>query len=658
MSAKLDHALRHAANGFAVFPLVENGKEPAIGDRNWRGYATTDAEQIRKWWNTNPDRNIALVPGPDTVVIDVDVRDGKEGDKSLRLLEMLNDDLPATWIVTTASGGQHRYFRTAIDSSHFPAKIAQHVDVKRFGGYLVAPGSTIDGREYVANDAPIAPAPAWIEQFAHERRDRPPQDTQTPLIEENDEAVRRATDYLQRLTETSGTYRIAARVKDFGVHEETALALMCEHWRDRLEIDKDDEHIAFRVRNAFRYGQMPPGVASAEAEFADLAVTISDTPPPAFRAPIALQVFNAGTRPKENQKPARVKGLLRDGMLCMITGQSNAGKSPVLRDLAFSMALGREFMGRKVRAGYVLGVVTEGFSGEQNRLEAVRRHLLRGEDKIPFEFTATPVDLRSSDRSARAIADVANAGAKVFGLEPALVFIDTLSHAMGGGDESNAADVRAVIANIKKIRDLTGASVMLAHHPPKDGSSHFRGSGMWLNDLDLLLWVEREERSDARIVSTPRTKDFAPIKPRRFRLPIETLGHDEDGDPITAVRAEWCDDAEAEFGRMLTPIQVTAVETLAQVCAENDEAEGRPSARFTEWFSALQTQMGKGKSEAARKREFQRIIQALLPLKEIAKTPAGEYFTPLPQAAGALGADRGTPLAPNKGHLGRSGAHP
>jgi hypothetical protein len=74
-------------------------------------------------------------------------------------------DWPATYTVATPSGGWHLYFTApggpGIRNS--ASLIGPQVDVRAAGGYVVAAGSTVGGREYdVIDDADPAPLPAWI----------------------------------------------------------------------------------------------------------------------------------------------------------------------------------------------------------------------------------------------------------------------------------------------------------------------------------------------------------------------------------------------------------------------------------------------------------------------------------------------------------------
>ena len=85
------------------------------------------------------------------MVLDVDVRDGKRGMESLAALQNAIGALPETFTVRTASGGLHLYFRTWLESSEFPVKLAgfPDIDVQRHGKYVLGPGSSINGGHYV-----------------------------------------------------------------------------------------------------------------------------------------------------------------------------------------------------------------------------------------------------------------------------------------------------------------------------------------------------------------------------------------------------------------------------------------------------------------------------------------------------------------------------
>ena len=147
----LEKALALADEGYHVFPLLANSKKPAI--KKWQDKATRDAEQITSWWTDIFDEytnnNIGICTsrfGDDKalLVIDIDKKNGVDGFKSLELA----DYPPPAHISVTPTGGQHWIY--VVDQ---PVKQGAHVlgaglDIRSYGGYIVAPGSTIDGESY------------------------------------------------------------------------------------------------------------------------------------------------------------------------------------------------------------------------------------------------------------------------------------------------------------------------------------------------------------------------------------------------------------------------------------------------------------------------------------------------------------------------------
>jgi hypothetical protein len=121
-----------------VFPVGSN-KKPRI--KEWQHRATTDPEQVEKWWTRWPDSNIGMATGPRSgfVVVDADNKD------SLRvLIEELNGGFAPTRAVKTPRGGLHLYFTypDGAEVRNSASKLAPGVDIRGDGGYVIVPPST------------------------------------------------------------------------------------------------------------------------------------------------------------------------------------------------------------------------------------------------------------------------------------------------------------------------------------------------------------------------------------------------------------------------------------------------------------------------------------------------------------------------------------
>ena len=135
---------------FKVFPLRENDKRPLFrGNAQTQG--TTDLNQIRDIWTQHPNANIGIATGDGLTVIDVDTiaSHGVDGENSMLEYQVDNGFINETLEVTTPTGGKHYYYLTDNEYSN-KASILPGVDVRGLGGYVVGPGSTINGTLYEA----------------------------------------------------------------------------------------------------------------------------------------------------------------------------------------------------------------------------------------------------------------------------------------------------------------------------------------------------------------------------------------------------------------------------------------------------------------------------------------------------------------------------
>ncbi|OWY03556.1 hypothetical protein B6V75_08985 [Thioclava sp. F1Mire-8] len=167
----VDVALSLATRGLAVCPVRQwgdgDGWKPISG---FKELASTDAAQIRKWWRDWPEARVALITGERNgiSVLDVDVKNGKDGLLSLSTLGF-DDHRAMTPIRTvTPSGGFHLFFAYKPDLKATVGKIGPGLDVRNNGGFVIAPGSLKDGKLYQVEGEELAkemPLPNWPESL-------------------------------------------------------------------------------------------------------------------------------------------------------------------------------------------------------------------------------------------------------------------------------------------------------------------------------------------------------------------------------------------------------------------------------------------------------------------------------------------------------------
>ena len=176
-------ALWYAKHGWAVLPLhtpTPTGcscgapcRSPGKHPRTTNGVkgATTDPEQVRRWWTEWPGANIGLATGAASGVVAVDV-DGPEADAAVAAL------CGDTRTLRSVTGkGHHLLFLAPSHPVHNAVRLAPSLDLRGDGGYIVVPPSLhASGHRYRWDSdtgrAPwqlaLAPLPAAVDHASRE----------------------------------------------------------------------------------------------------------------------------------------------------------------------------------------------------------------------------------------------------------------------------------------------------------------------------------------------------------------------------------------------------------------------------------------------------------------------------------------------------------
>ena len=221
-----------------------------------------------------------------------------------------------------------------------------------------------------------------------------------------------------------------------------------------------------------------------------------------------------------------VKGVLPATGIAGIYGPSGSGKSFLCLDLAISIANGKSWFGRRVNAAPVVYAALEGEAGFKQRVDAWRLHYGQ---PLPqnLHFMLQPFKL-PVDEDVEAFAKVLPTGC--------VVFIDTLNRAAPTSDENNSKDMGTMIEAAKRLQTLTEGLVVLVHHTGKNASAGLRGHSSLIAALDAAIEVSRD--GDSRQWSVAKSKDGEDGNCERFKLKVERVGLDSDGDAITSCFVE------------------------------------------------------------------------------------------------------------------------
>lgn len=167
-TSALQAAKSHLARGWSVLPLRARDKRPLILWENLQHRRPSEPD-VTEWFHRWPDANIGIVTGEisNLIVLDIDPKHG--GDVALEHLEKKFGPLPPTVEAITGGGGRHLYFAHPIGLTRNRAGLAQGIDLRGDGGYIVAPPSvhpTGGLYKWAPGRAPeeitLAPLPRWI----------------------------------------------------------------------------------------------------------------------------------------------------------------------------------------------------------------------------------------------------------------------------------------------------------------------------------------------------------------------------------------------------------------------------------------------------------------------------------------------------------------
>jgi hypothetical protein len=305
--SRVDNALSLAAQGFWVFPIVAGKKSPPL-ETGWQDSATRDPRAILDMWGNHPGLNIGISTSKfgdsqALLVVDVDNKGEKHGDKELLRLELEGWDLPETYEHGTPSGGRHLVYSCDAPMRQGTDILGPGLDIRSRGGYIVAVGSTVQLGTYTANGVQVAAAPQWLIERCALRSESDGQSNRESTVPPIDEARASARGRHYLVSEApiaiegqggdQTTFKVACHLKDLGLSGMDALSLMREHWNDRCVPPWAFDELVIKVHNAYEYGTKAPGSNTPEAAFAAPYVEpIVEIPAPAPKSEHPFKKFN------------------------------------------------------------------------------------------------------------------------------------------------------------------------------------------------------------------------------------------------------------------------------------------------------------------------------------------------------------------------------
>ena len=561
----LDVALALAGRyGFCLFPIREGCKFPPLV-KDWPKNATSNSADIKDMWALHPEANIGIHT-KGLLVVDVDVKNG-----GLEAYSKLN--LPITMTNTTPTGGLHVIYRLPAGHPGVPnsvGKLGPGLDIRSTNGYIVGPGSIVPAGKYrlAKEHRIIEPAPQWlIDKLGEIKSDPQRREVNVPdapkhIVEQARLWIIDQDAAIEGAAGDSTTYRVCAGLHDFGLSIDQAMDLL-DNWNAECSPPWEYKELRAKLVNAYRYSQTEPGSRVAlpsEFEITEEEVEAKEVLVHGLQMRSLSELVKTDTR----GKPYLIKDILLQGSFAQVFGKPGAGKTFVTLDMAYCIAAGLEWFGHKVKQGPVVYLSFEGSSGIPTRAKALARKY--GKADVPlYQLDASGLDLRQKSDRAQLIEAV-----KSLPQKPVLMVIDTFHRALQGGDENSSQDVGHYLAAVGGFIGK-GITVMQIHHPGKQEGKGARGSSAIFGALDTEIHLF------GGAVHVTKQRELEIGEALGYRLAVEEVGRDDEGDPITTCTVAQTDlstveefeDAPRAKYENLTEKQRAALEALIELDPNN-----------------------------------------------------------------------------------------
>ncbi len=457
-----DAALEYRELGFSVIPIKPRSKKPLV---KWKRFTTEhpSPDQIKEWWDTWPDANIAIITGRVSGVVVVDVDPDRGGD-----YQKIIDQYPTGVVAQTGSGGHHLFYQ-CLDSD-IPNSVGEDgIDIRGEGGYVIASPSihpSGNAYEWLENDNwDIAPYPSFIRNGSN-----------TPSVGSASGA------WLEEIAWGVGKGQrneAAARLTGYlaNHHSKNVVEILVMQWNQFNEPPLEEAEIKRTVASIFQTKERKAERTLSLARIVD-DTTIEEqidaadwsVEDPFAITPLSDYMVQFG----EHQVDWMVEGWMPQNTIAMMVAPPGSYKTWLELDLAVSVAGGVPFLGEFPieQQGPVLVIQQEDFHGqmaERIGLIVKTRYGLHLPSKPSFRFSPPPQlpiylhpDRRfrfDNEDALRGFEDV------IERIKPVLVIIDPLYSTARLDDYLSSAIEN--MFTLKRLRDEHDVSFLLSHHTRK-----------------------------------------------------------------------------------------------------------------------------------------------------------------------------------------------
>ena len=500
------------AEDYPVFPC--DTKKRPVCHGGFKA-ATQDPDEVERLFSAS---NAALIGIPTgevsgVSVIDIDVRDGKQGKE---WVEKNAELLGITKVSETQSGGWHYYYQH-VSGIRNRAGIDGCVDVRGDGGYVIHPQST--GYRWL-NDEDFAAFPPKV---AAQSTGVAAASLDVPMGSDAFDAFGRRVDGREHYMASMVLAAISDFFRDNGTFP--TLQWMEENVYPTYEIKvgsrTGDLNAEGRGIDEFRKKVTSTIIRAREGKIADIHIAPNkDSAPASVSSSVAevpqrkIKVKTLGELRATPPPSFMVADYIIENSFAVLYGAPASFKSFLAIDWALSIAHGVDWNGRPTAQGAVVYLAMEGQSGIAVRAEAWHRDRQLGDDGVPFYAVTTPIGMAMEDapdviQLRQAVEDTLG------GVSPDLIVVDTLarSFAGSGADENSATDMGMFIRSCDLLKEWFDCTVLAVHHSGKDSDKGLRGSSSLLGAVDTSIAIKRTTGTEYIEVIVQKQKDVSEAEP-------------------------------------------------------------------------------------------------------------------------------------------------
>ncbi|MCK6458113.1 MAG: bifunctional DNA primase/polymerase [Phycisphaerae bacterium] len=507
--AMLQAALWYADLGYAVFPCAPGRKQPAT--EHGLLDATTDQEQIERWWSESPTANVAIRTDG-LLVVDIDGADNPWlADEPGKLRE-----LACAPTSLTPRGGRQHLFRQPPGKRwrNTAGQLAPHVDTRADGGYILVAPSVVDGKCYrwledQGLDVPpekLPEPPGWLVQMLEAL---PAANGAVVVCDAPD------ANAIPEGQRNDTLARLAGAMRRVGMSRTEIFAALLRVNVERCHPPLDQREVERIAASIARYAPDNVCVALVEDHF-----TQDFTPRPSRRQTIGELLAENLTLPA----PV-IHGLLRRGETMNVIAPPKTGKSWLVLGLAMSIAAGRPWLGMYgTEVGRVLILDNELRRAIiAHRVPQVAAALGVGIDEIRERVEVE--SLRGQLRDIRAMAPYF---AEIKPGHFATVILDAMYKFLPAGTDENDNGAMAEVYNhIDAYAEYLDCAFIVVHHTTKGNQSAKSvtdvgaGAGSQARAADTHLIMRAHEQPRA-VVLEAAARSWPPVEPivLRWEFPV------------------------------------------------------------------------------------------------------------------------------------------